>query len=65
MAFSCVADASKTTNVEDLRLSESASDLQKCLYLKCKEKTGILGIRTRNLFYYFIVTFTFFDVISY
>ena len=65
MAFNYVAVAEKTTNLEDLRHSESASDLQQCLYLMCKEKIGILEIGTRNLFYYIIVTFTFFYVIPY
>ena len=33
MAFGYVIVAAKTTNFEDLRHSESASDLQRCLYL--------------------------------
>ena len=38
MAFSYVAVATKTTNLEDLRHFESASDLQKYFYLIVKRK---------------------------
>ena len=57
-----MAVAPKTTNLENLRHSESASDLQQCLYLMCKKKIGMLDTGTRNLFYYVIVTFTFFTL---
>ena len=44
MAFSDMAVATKKADLEDLRHFESASDLQQCWYLMCKEKTGILEI---------------------
>ena len=52
----------KITNLENLRHSESASDLQQNLYLMCKVKTGILGIEITNLFYYVIVNFMLFHI---
>ena len=58
MAFSYMIVAAKTTNLKDLRNSESASDFQQCLRIICKTKIGILRIATRNYF-------TFFYVISY
>ena len=54
-AFSYVAIAAKASNLEDLRHSELASDIEQFLCLMCKEKIGILGIGTRNLFYYVFV----------
>ena len=38
VAISYMAVAAKTTNLQDLRHSESASDLQQCLYLTVKRK---------------------------
>ena len=65
MAFSYVAVAAKIPNLKDSRHSESASDLQQCLYLIVQRKQKYQGKLTRSLFYYVIVTFTFFYVISY
>ena len=60
-----MAIAAKASNLEDLRHSELASDLEQFLCLMCKEEIGILGIGTRNLFDYVFVIFMFFYVISY
>ena len=50
IAFSYMIVAAKTTNLKDLRNSESASDFQQCLRIICKTKIGILRITTRNYF---------------
>ena len=59
IACSYVTVAAKTTNLENLRHSESATDLQQCFYIMCKTKIG-----TATFLYYIIVTFTFFYFIS-
>ena len=41
MAFSYIAAAAKTTDLEDSRHSESASDLKQCLYLTVGESRNI------------------------
>ena len=54
MSVSSVTVTAKITNLEDLRHSKSASDLQQCLCILWKKKIGILRIGTRY-FYYVIV----------
>ena len=63
MSVSSVSVAAKTINLENLRHSESASELQQCLCIMLKK----IGINDRNkiFFNYVIATFTFFHVISY
>ena len=41
MAFSYIAAAAKTTDLEDSRHSESASDLKQCLYVTVGESRNI------------------------
>lgn len=50
MHFSYVTVAAKTTNLHDLRHSESASNLQQYLHIMYKKKTGILGVGTIIIF---------------
>ena len=47
MVFSYMTVAAKTTNLEDLRHAESASDLHQYVYILCKKKIRILGVGTR------------------
>ena len=64
MAFSYVVVAAKITNLQDLIKAFWICIWFATMFVShCKKKIGILGIGTTNLFYYVIVTFTFFFIL--